>query len=121
MSRYQIWDKKKDIYTPGRDETGKSHFTAEEWIERYPWAAIPGVKMIITADPINGGAALEFNSTVEQYKLLGANIVEGMTDEEILSAIEEFELHPPESEEPSIEERQTAALEALALSALPNI
>lgn len=120
MSRYQIWDKKKDIYTPGRDENGKSHFTAEEWKNLYPWIMIPGAKMIITADPINGGAALEFNSTVEQYKRIGADITDGMSDDEILAAIEEFENNPPGADEPSVEERTAAALEFLALNSLPD-
>lgn len=115
MARYQLWDKVSDIYTPSG-----AHFTAEEWAGRYSWIKIPGAKMIITAPPINGGAALEWNSTVEQYKRMGADITEGMSDDEILAAIEYFEDNPPVSDEPSIEERTAAALEFIALASLPD-
>lgn len=118
--RYQIWDKKSDIYTFGKDETGKSHFTAAEWAARYPWINIPGAKMIITANPINGGAAMEFSTTVERYKESGAAITDGMTDDEILAAIEDFEINPPGSDEPSVDERTAAALEFLAMNSLPD-
>lgn len=123
MKRYKLWDKASDIYTPGRDETGKSHFTATEWADRYPWIKLPGAKMIITGgdgSPINGGAALEFYATKERYKRMGANITEGMTDDEILQAIEDFEDSPPSAGEPSAEERTAAALEFLAMMSLPD-
>lgn len=115
MRRYQIWDKVSDIYTPSG-----AHFTAEEWAERYAWIKIPSAKMIITAPPINGGAALEWNATVEQYKRMGANIKDGMSDDQVLAAIEEFDDNPPGADEPSIEERTAAALELIALENMPD-
>lgn len=115
MARYQIWDGKSDIYTPSG-----AHFTAQEWANKYPWSKIPGAKMIITSGIINGGAAMEFNQTVSIYKANGAAITDGMTDEEILAAIEEFETNPPGAGEPSTEERTAAALEFLAVSGLPD-
>ena len=108
--RYKIWNKTDDIYTPGAGPDGKCHFTAQEWIAMYPWAAIPEVKAVIGAGPINGTHMMEFTATVEQYKRLGAEIEDGMTDSEVLQAIEEFEDTPPVSE-PSAEERIAAALE----------
>lgn len=113
--RYQIWNKTDDIYTPSG-----AHFSAEEWADRYAWIKIPGAKMIITTPPINGGAALEWNATIEQYKRSGAAITDGMSDEEVLAAIEKFEDNPPGSDEPSIEERTAAALEFIALTSLPD-
>lgn len=115
MARYQIWDKVSDIYTPSGHK-----FTAEQWKERYPWVNLPGAKMIITTGIINGGTAMEWNATVEHYKRSGADIRDGMTDEEIILAIEEFEDNPPGSDEPSIEERTAAALELIALENMPD-
>ena len=53
---------------------------------------------------------MEFNQAVELYKKSGANITDLMDDNEILSAIEDFEDNPPPAE-PSVEERIAAALE----------
>lgn len=112
--RYQIWNKTDDIITPSG-----AQFTATEWANRYPWAKLPGVKMIITSGPINGGCALEYTATVAQYKKMGASITDAMTDEEVLTAIEDFEDTPPDPG-PSVEERTAAALEFLAMNSLPD-
>lgn len=113
--RYQIWDKTSDIYTPSG-----AKFTPEEWKAKYPWVTIPGAKMIITSGLINGGAAMEFEATKDAYKKMGASITEGMTDEEVLAAIEDFEDNPPGANEPTVEERTAAALEFLAMNSLPD-
>lgn len=115
MPRYQIWNKTDDIYTP----SGRM-FTAQEWADLYPWVKIPGAKMIISGGRINGGVAEEFEFYTELRKRQGAAITDGMTDEEILAAIEDFENNPPVSDEPSVEERTAAALEFLALNSLPD-
>lgn len=113
--RYQIWNKTDDVYTPSG-----AHFTAEEWAAQYPWVKIPGAKMIITTGVINGGAAMEFESTKDFYRNQGAAITDSMTDEEVLAAIEEFENNPPDAKEPSNEERIAAALEAQVMLAEPE-
>ena len=113
--RYQIWDKKTDVFTPSGHK-----FTAAEWLAKYPWANLPGVKMIITSGTINGGAAMEFQATVDRYAEMGADFSNCTTDEEYLSAIEDFELHPPGYDQPSIEERTAAALEAQVLMSMPE-
>ena len=113
--RYQIWDKKTDIFTPSGHK-----FTAAEWLAKYPWANLPGVKMIITSGTINGGAAMEFQATVDRYMEMGADFSSCETDEDYLAAIEAFELHPPGYDQPSIEERTAAALEAQVLMAMPE-
>ena len=113
--RYQIWDKKTDIFTPSGHK-----FTAAEWLAKYPWADLPGVKMIITSGTINGGAAMEFQATVDRYTEMWADFSNCQTDEDYLAAIEDFELHPPGADQPSIEERTAAALEAQVLMAMPE-
>lgn len=118
--RFQIWNKTDDIYTQGGGVNGGgAHFTAEQWADRYPWIKQPGAKMIITAGPINGGCVLEFEATKKRYKDMGAAITDGMTDDEVLAAIEAFEDNPPDPG-PSVEERTAAALEFLAMNSLPD-
>lgn len=113
--RYQIWNGTDSIITPSG-----AQFTAREWAERYPWVKLPGAKMIITAGLINGGAAMEYAATVEQYRKAGAAIADGMTEEEVLAAIEAFEDNPPGADEPGPEERIAAALEAQVLLSEPE-
>lgn len=112
--RYQIWNKTDDIITPSG-----AQFTAQQWADRYPWVKLPGVKMVITTGPINGGCAMEFGATVAHYKKAGATITDGMTDEEVLATIEDFEDNPPDPG-PTVEERTAAALEFLAMNSLPD-
>lgn len=112
--RYQIWNKTDSVITPSG-----AQFTATEWADKYPWCKLPGVKMVITSGPINGGAAMEFGAFVAACKRQGAPIKDGMTDEEILAAIEDFENNPPDPG-PSVEERTAAALEFLAMNSLPD-
>jgi len=113
--RYQIWNQTDDVYTPSGEQ-----FTAEAWAARYPWVKVPGAKMIITTGLINGGAAMEFGAAAAAYKARGAAIADGMTDEEVLAAIEDFEDNPPGANEPSSEERIAAALEAQVMMAEPE-
>jgi hypothetical protein len=123
MPRYKIWDKSSDIYTPGKEKGGKNHWTAKEYIaDKAPWAAIPTVKVIVGSGIINGGVFMEFDATKEFYKKQGANITDGMSDDEVIAAIEQFEDNPPAADEESTaEERIAAALEAQVMLASPNI
>ena len=113
--KYQIWNHTDSIITPSG-----AQFTAEQWAEQFPWVDLPGVKMIITTPPINGGVALEFNSYIEQAVKHGLILSDNMTDDEILAALEDFEDHPPSANEASPEERIAAALEAQAMLAEPE-
>ena len=117
MKKYAIWDRKTDIFTIGKDPvTGKMRFTPQEYIDKYaPWADIPGIKVVIGGGTINGTVFSEFESFVDHYKRLGAVIPDGLSDDEKLAAIEEFEVHPPVSSTPSYDERIAAGLEALVL------
>ena len=106
--KYKIWDKKEAIFTPGPDRKGKLRHTAQEYIDNHaPWAANPNAKVIVGGGAINGLFFMEYDMTVKFYKKQGAAITEGMTDEEILAAIEEFEENPPEGE-PGGGRRQSA-------------
>jgi hypothetical protein len=122
MARYKIWDKQETIYTPVPDkETKKGVFTPEEWIERWPFAGIPGVKVVVAGGAINGGFCGEFGEMKETYQKAGADITDGMTDEEVLAAIEAFEDNPPGAGEPSTEERTAAALEFIAMNGMEDV
>lgn len=121
MNRYQIWDKKSDIYTIGREkDTGKNHYTAEEWLERHSWAKNPDAKMIISSGIINGSVAMEFETTKQQYTRMGCDFSGCETDEDYLRAMESFEDNPPGANDPTNEERIAAALEAHVMMALPD-
>lgn len=113
--KYKIWNGTDTIYTPD----GKK-FTPDEWREMWPWANIPGVKMIIQDAPINGQVAMEFEQTKTVYKSSGAKITNDMTDEEVLAAISEFEENPPITVA-SAEERIAAALEAQVMMAEDDV
>jgi hypothetical protein len=69
---------------------------------------------------------MEYSATVKQYKRMGAEITDDMSEEEVLDAIEAFEERPPEAFEdrppvdqgPDSTERILAALELQNLLAL---
>jgi hypothetical protein len=128
MRRYKIWDKVSDLVTPGVDpETGKQVWTAQEYIEKFAqWAAIPGVKAVITTGVINCGVFMEFNATKEAYIRSGVHITDEMTDDEVLDAIEYWEDHPPQIEPKEDEtdlllERVASALEFNNVLNMPDV
>lgn len=116
MARYQIWDKESSIITPSG-----AQFTAAEWLERYPWAGIEGVKMVISGGVINGGCALVFDDFISQYERMGCDFSECETDEDKLAEVEYFEDNPPVIEAPpTAEERIAAALEYQNIASMPD-
>lgn len=114
MPRYKIWDKKETIYTP----IGEPN-TPEQWISKYPWAGLPNAKVVISDGLINGGFCGELSQMQKMYAEQGVEFTDDMADEEILAVIEDFQLHPPGYDQPTVEERTAAALEAQVLLALP--
>lgn len=116
MSRYQIWDKVSTIYTP----VGEA-LTAEEWIARYGWINIPTAVPVVSAGMINGGFSGELNQMKELCIQQGATFENGLTNEQLLAAIEAFEdyLNTP-SDEASAEERIAAALEYQVIASMPD-
>lgn len=115
MPRYRVWDKKETIYTPSGEE-----FTPEQWLNRYKWAKRDGVKMVVSGELINGAFCGELETMKHRAEKMGVTFTDGMTDEEVLAAIEEFEANPPGADQPSIEERTAAALEAQVLMSMPE-
>jgi len=112
MKRYKIWDKQEAIYTIGADEHGHMKHTSSEYMaEKAPWAENPNVKIIVGGGTINGTVFQEFQMTVDHYVAQGLELTAGMSDQDILDAIEYFEDNPPQSDVPTAEERMAAALE----------
>ena len=116
MKRYAIWDKVSPVIVP----TGKV-FTAEQWKEKYPVAALPSITVVCSAGEVNDGFFGTLGQMVQMYEAQGADFSGCETAEEKLAVIEAFEdaANAP-STEPSTEERTAAALEFIALSALPD-
>lgn len=116
MAKYQIWDKKSNVFTPVGE-----NMTPEMWINRYGWIANPVAIPVIAGGVINGAFIGELNEMKALYEKMGAVFTHGISNEELLSEIEAFEasLNAP-SNEPTTDERIAAALEAQVMMALPD-
>ena len=110
MKRYAIWDKQSPIITPIGEV-----LTAEKWIERYPVAGVASITVVCGAGEINGAFFGTLGQMVQMYEAQGADFSKCETDEDKLEVIEAFEdaMNAP-STEPTAEERQAKALEAIA-------
>ena len=86
MKRYAIWDKASPIIVP----TGKV-FTAEQWIEKYPVAALDSITVVCSYGEINGGFFGTLGQMKQMYEAQGADFSACTTNEEILEVIEAFE------------------------------
>ena len=113
MKRYAIWDKVSPVITP----VGKV-FTAEQWVEKYPVASIPTITVVCGAGEMNGSFFGTLGQMVQMYEAQGADFSACETAEDKLAVIEAFEdaMNAP-STEPTPEERQAQALEAIATGA----
>lgn len=113
MKRYAIWNKVDPVITPN----GKV-FSADEWKEKYPAATIESIVVVCSAGEINGGFFGTLGQMVQNYASMGADFSACETNEDKLAVIEAFEdaMNTPSSE-PTAEERQAAALEAIASGA----
>ena len=116
MKRYAIWDKQSPVIVP----TGKV-FTAEQWKEKYPVAALESITVVCAAGEINGGFFGTLGQLEQIYGEQGADFSACRTPEDKLAVIEAFEdaLNTP-SDEPSAEERIAAALEYQVMASLPD-
>ena len=105
--RYAIWDKQTTIITPIFEV-----LTPEQWMERYPVAAIPTITVVCGAGEINGSFFGTLGQMVQMYEAQGADFSACVSDEDKLQVIEDFEdaMNAP-STDPSAEERIAAALE----------
>ena len=100
-TRYQIWDKTSNIYTPVGEE-----LSPEEWISRYQWIKLPNTVPVVAAGLFNGAFIGELNEMRMMCQNQGADFSECLTGEEILEVIEAFEdkLNTPADAIPSAEE-----------------
>lgn len=116
MARYAKWNKVDPIITPIGEV-----LTAEQWIERYPVAAVPSIKVVCGGGEINGAFFGTLGSMVEHYEKQGCDFSGCETDQDYLDAIEAFEdeMNKP-STEPTTDERIAAALEYQVMSSLPD-
>ena len=110
MARYAIWDKVSPIITPIGEV-----LSAEQWKARYPVATLDTIKVVCAGGEINGAFFGTLGQMVEMYGKNGCDFSACVTDEDKLAAIEAFEdeMNKP-STEPTAEERQAQALEAIA-------
>lgn len=116
-TKYQIWDKNSNIYTPVGEE-----LSPEDWISRYQWIKLPNTVPVVAAGLFNGAFIGELNEMRMMYEQQGADFSECLTGEEILEVIEAFErkINEPSSAIPSAEERIAAALEYQVMLSLPD-
>ena len=110
MKRYAIWDKQSPIITPIGEV-----LSAEQWVSRYPVAGVASITVVCAAGEINGAFFGTLGQMVQMYEAQGADFSACETAEDKLAVIEAFEdeMNAPRTE-PTAEERQAAALEAIA-------
>lgn len=113
MKRYAIWNKTDPIITPIGEV-----LTAEQWIARYPVAGVKSITVVCAAGEVNGAFFGTLGQMVQLYESQGCDFSACETAEDKLAAIEAFEdAQNTVSTEPTAEERQAAALEAIASGA----
>lgn len=86
MKRYAIWNKTDNILTPIGEV-----FTPEQWIDQYPIAGLPTIKVVCAYGEINGAFFGTLGQMVQTYEAQGCDFSACTTDEEKLEAIEAFE------------------------------
>ncbi len=120
MQRYQIWNKQDPVYTPGGPV-----YTPEEWMDKYQWMKHPKAVPVLEAGLMNGGSVGELGEMKRRAELQGAVFDQGLSNQELLEAIEAFEDEmnqpaDPADLPPTVEERTAAALEFIAMNSLPD-
>lgn len=115
--RYQVWDKTSRVITPIGEV-----LSPEEWIARYPMAAVDGIKLVIAGGIINGAVCMEFSTMVDNYTSAGCDFSECVEDQDYLDAIEVFEdaRSAAAASVISTDERIASALEAQVMLSLPD-
>jgi hypothetical protein len=117
MAKYAIWNKQDPILTPIGEV-----LTAEKWIQRYPIAGIERITVICAAGEINGAFFGTLGQMVDIYTKKGCDFSTCETAQDKVDAINAFDdaedaKMAEAAKLPSAEERQAAALEALATGA----
>lgn len=103
MKRYAIWNKSDPIITPIGEV-----LTAEQWVKRYPAAALNSITVVCGAGEINGSFFGTLGQMVTSFEAQGCDFSACTTPEEKLAAIEAFE------------DERNAAAEAEAKAAAMN-
>lgn len=119
LKRYAIWDKVSPIITPIGEV-----LSPEQWVDRYPVAAVPSITVVCAAGETNGGFFGTLGQMVQMYEAQGADFSEATTDEEKLEVIEAWEdamNDPGDITESSPEERIAAALELANVMNMPVV
>ena len=115
MARYVIYDNSSNVITPSGAE-----FTAEEWLNRYPWGR--KVKMIVGGGVINGNVALLFDDFVAEMRRQGCDFAGCSTDQDYLDAIEKFEDAAATAPAPITDQTRMAdALEDMVVLQMPDV
>lgn len=111
MAKYEVWNKTDIIVCPNG-----AVFTPEQWIETHPAASV--LKTVVAGGEVKGAIFGVFSTMVENATKAGCDFSGCETDQDYLDAIEAFEdeMNKP-STEPTPEERQAQALEAIASGA----
>ena len=87
MNKYAIWNKQDPILTPIGEV-----LTAEQWIERYPIAAVPTVTVVCAAGEINGGFFGTLGQMVDVYQDDGCDFTGCETPEDKINRINQYEI-----------------------------
>lgn len=112
MSRYAIWNKEDDVFTPSG-----AKFTAAEWKERYPISTVDSVKIVCGGGVLNGAFFGILSEMVEMYTKSGCDFSACVEDQDYLDAIEAFEdQRNAPSERVSNEELTATSLASIAAS-----
>ena len=107
MSRYKIWNKTDNVYTPIGEK-----LTAQQWIDRYPLAELESVKVVCAGGVVNGAFFGILSEMVDMYASSGCDFTGCKSDQDYLDAIEAFEdaMNAPKTEP----DASTTALENIA-------
>ena len=111
MSRYAIWNKEDMILTPIGEV-----LTANDWINRYPIAGVPSIKVVCAGGEINGAFFGTLGQMIEMYTKRGCDFSSCETDQDKLDAIEAFEdaVNTPNTDYISNEELTATSLASIA-------
>ena len=113
--KYRIWDKETQVITPN----GKI-FTAEEWIAKYPIAALDNVDVVCGGGLFNGAIFGVYEDMKERYAKMGCDFDGCETKQDCLNKMEEFEDEQNNTTIITDQTRIADALEDLVVLNMPD-
>jgi hypothetical protein len=118
MKRYAIWNKQDYILTPVGEV-----FTAEQWMQRYPIAALDSITVVCAAGEINGAFFGTLGQMVSMYEAQGCDFSACETAQDKLDAIEAFDAAKDEEAKAAAKaqaesEAMNAELQAMSLASI---